>query len=442
MMSIEQYSNSADVSVLLVEDDPDALEELADIADIEGWTANSTNSIDEALSIIEKDPKIGIVVSDVHFVDPLGESANGFQLVSRVQAKMPERDISFIMLSGDPSAVKSSVQMGAVDFLTKPLVSEDLVSAVREAKLSNCRERSLSDLLEVIKNKMRERDYASGLIDDPDAERKDKDIRQAQAELIQTALQSGYIQPWFQPVVSLETGRLCGFSTFPRWQEDGGARLELDEFVSLSRESGTLGELERAVNVVALQSLLEFERSGVTDAELTLACMDDAGNIFETEEFFQKECEKAGLSIRRVGFEFSGYRAGSFLTGHDGNRAWEDRPKRNLKIDLGDFRSGVSAALSQLEFIPDRVTLELPRGRDLTQELELQALVRVLIAMSKLQRVEVLASGIKSDAEMEFLKAEGCDFAQGPFIADPMRKDQALSWALSDIANKSGRNAS
>ncbi|SCZ73093.1 response regulator [Epibacterium ulvae] len=119
------------MTVLVVDDDKCALEELQDIVDLEGWNAIIADSVDMALEVLEWYPFIGVVVTDVHFVDPSGDSSTGIQLISRAEARFPDRDLNFIVLSGDPSAVKSSEQIGAVAFLSKPLDADLLVEAIK-----------------------------------------------------------------------------------------------------------------------------------------------------------------------------------------------------------------------------------------------------------------------------------------------------------------------
>lgn len=120
------------MTVLVVDDDKDALEELQDIVDLEGWNAIIADSVDMALEVLEWYPFIGVVVTDVHFVDPSGDTSTGIQLISRAQARFPDRDINFVVLSGDPSALTSSEQIGAVDFLSKPLDADLLVEAIKK----------------------------------------------------------------------------------------------------------------------------------------------------------------------------------------------------------------------------------------------------------------------------------------------------------------------
>jgi DNA-binding NtrC family response regulator len=119
------------MTVLVVDDDADALEEMRDIVELEGWNAIIADNVDMALEILEWYPFIGVVVTDVHFKDPSGDLSNGVQLVSRAQARYPDRDLNYIVLSGDPSAERSSEQVGAVEFLSKPLDADLLIAAIK-----------------------------------------------------------------------------------------------------------------------------------------------------------------------------------------------------------------------------------------------------------------------------------------------------------------------
>ncbi len=131
MADISTKDCKANLTVLLVDDDKEALEELQDIVELEGWTAIIAGSVDMALEVLEWYPYIGVVVTDVHFIDPSGDTSSGFQLVSRAQARFPDRDLSYIVTSGDPWAFNGSAQAGAVDFLSKPLEPDALIASIQ-----------------------------------------------------------------------------------------------------------------------------------------------------------------------------------------------------------------------------------------------------------------------------------------------------------------------
>jgi len=118
--------------VLLVEDDAAVLEELYDVIQFEGWKPIVASSVEVAMKLLEADPDIRVVVTDVHFAGG-NKSANGIQFVSRARAKFPDRALTYVVLSGDPEKAKSSNQEGAFMFLPKPLNPERLIVTIENA---------------------------------------------------------------------------------------------------------------------------------------------------------------------------------------------------------------------------------------------------------------------------------------------------------------------
>lgn len=136
MKSEIQAHVATNIKVLLVDDDQAALEELKDIVSLEGWEAKTATDVDQALETLANDPDITVVTTDFHFTQPNGDGANGIQFVSRAQARFPDRELSYIVLSGDPAALKSSLQVGAFKFLSKPLLVDDFIHTIKNAKAS------------------------------------------------------------------------------------------------------------------------------------------------------------------------------------------------------------------------------------------------------------------------------------------------------------------
>ena len=131
MQKIEMPKDVQAMTVLVVDDDAEALDEMQDIVDLEGWNAIIADDVDMALEVLEWYPYISVVVTDVHFRDPTGDMSNGAQLISRAKARYPDRGIKFILLSGDPDAAKSIEQVGAIEFLSKPLDADRLIAAIK-----------------------------------------------------------------------------------------------------------------------------------------------------------------------------------------------------------------------------------------------------------------------------------------------------------------------
>jgi CheY-like chemotaxis protein len=122
--------------ILLVDDDLLLLQSLEDILNDYGFQVIPSDNVTQALEILTN-TAVDLILSDIKFKD---EELDGFQFFLNVQSQPHLRKIPFIFMSSlrDGVIIRSGVQLGADDYLTKP-VEPDLLIAVVEGKLKRYR---------------------------------------------------------------------------------------------------------------------------------------------------------------------------------------------------------------------------------------------------------------------------------------------------------------
>ncbi|SMX26249.1 putative membrane protein YjcC [Pelagimonas phthalicica] len=424
-----------DFGVLLVEDDATALDELTEIVDLEGWTPYAASSVNKALDILARTPSIGVVVTDVHFVDENGESDNGIQLISRAQARFPDRGLSFVVLSGDPDSLRSSVLTGAVDFLNKPLNSDELVSAIEAAWQSGGEERTVTELTEFLLEKMQKTASALKMANDDlqqvsldQGEQMQADSMNLKAKLIRRALRNGNLLPWLQPQVDLSTGKLYGFDTVARWIDADGEVKNAESILEFARQAKAQEEVDSAIRSAAIRAMSFFGKTGLNDCVITLYTSPEFLNTLGSVDDVVNEAVGIGLEPEQLKFELP---AGLDLDGPNKKVVLKNlacMPKRVLRIDLDsscDFSH--VAALQGIGF--DQINLDLSQAQGFHLQSEQQSVARALIGLASAMGIEVNARGVKNPNELAWLKDNGCVIVQGDHISKPLPVDDALIWA-------------
>jgi len=237
--------------VLVLDDDLDALEEIQEILELDDLicvTASNTNDARQALS---NDPCISAIVTDVHL---RGSDETGLDFIAGLGDELADREMTFIVLSGDPSAIVPSIQTGAVDFLTKPLVPEDLLRAIRS--------RMKADIADVLFRKVEEttKSLQQAHINLAEAElslSESNDAyerRRIMGGKLRQGLKDGHILPWFQPQICIETGVILGFEALVRWDDPVRGLQNPAEFLPLAHEIGLIIELDHAVQKQAFET--------------------------------------------------------------------------------------------------------------------------------------------------------------------------------------------
>ena len=243
---------------------------------------------------------------------------------------------------------------------------------------------------------------------------------------LRRAIENREFEVWFQPQVSLHTGRMTGAEALVRWRDPERGLVPPIDFIPLAERTGQIIQIGEqvldqvcaaarrwldaghafgrlAINVAIPQiersDLAATLRSRLTAARLPPDCLE----IEITESLIMESGGTARdvlLAVQGIGVTTS---VDDFGTGYSSLAYLKDLPIDNLKIDRAFIRD--------LPDNPDDI-----------------AIARAIIAMAHSLGFKVIAEGIETEAQMDFLKAEGCDEAQGYFIGKPMPMTDFESW--------------
>jgi len=224
---------------------------------------------------------------------------------------------------------------------------------------------------------------------------------------LRAALAAGVLEPWYQPVVDLREGKIMGFEALVRWPQPDGKFVPPSEFIPVAEETGLIGKvselvLRRAcldamawpapVFVAVNLSPLQF-RSGtllatVMDA-LRVSKMPAKRLILEiTETVLMERSESVVATLHAL-------------------RAM------GVRISLDDFGTGFSS-LSYLRSFPfDKIKIDRSFVSNVIADPGQQTIVQAVIGLGRGLGMQVIAEGIETRAERDWLVSEGCLQGQG-----------------------------
>lgn len=423
--------------VLILDDDLAALEEIEEVLELEDIRAVTASDIETALAHLSRDPRISVIVSDMHLISADGIATRGIEFIYQAREAHPTRPLNFIVLSGDAGAIASSIETGAVDFLTKPLMPDALLHAVRWASIPDAEpEADLSSLLmrkvtETTKSLQRVSvDLAARELELSES-REAFDRRRLEGGKLREGLSCGHIVPWFQPQVCARTGKVLGFEALVRWNDPKLGVQNPAEFLPLAQEIGLLTTLDQEVQRKAFDALATFHHAGVPGCDigvnLTAAQLADPSCV----DHLCLQIEQAGLEQAHVSVEI----LEAVMLDEDEAAPIKANISRlsalGLGIELDDFGTGHAGLSSLRDLAVTRIKIDRSFVRDVHQDSTLQKFTRALIGLAKALDIAVLAEGVETEDEYRWLAAEGCDAMQGFYIAHPMPAEDALIWAQS-----------
>ena len=252
---------------------------------------------------------------------------------------------------------------------------------------------------------------------------------------LRRALLCGDVQPHYQPIVDLRTGRLTGVEALARWSKDGVA-VSPAVFVPLAEQSGLVGQLGRHVLRVACAQAAQWNEQAPLTLSVNLSAVQLADD--DLVDLVREALSDTGLDPHRLVLEITE----TVLMGDAvaiGPRL-EQLRARGVRIALDDFGTGYSA-LGYLQRIPvDIVKIDRCFVKDLHLGARQSALAAAVMTLAQALQVDVIAEGIELPAQAERLRELGCRLGQG-FLFHPALPPEQLGavWAAQQEALRSLR---
>jgi len=226
----------------------------------------------------------------------------------------------------------------------------------------------------------------------------------------------------YQPKMDLSRGCIVGVEALLRWHHRERGWISPDKFIPLAEETGmivaigdwvireacrqmkawergALKHLRMAVNV----SVQQFSKDGFVDTVLrTLRQQGVKPQQFEleiTESFLMRDVDTTRAALQRLG-------------------------DAGLSLSIDDFGTGYSSLGYLRQFPVDALKIDRSFVHDLPVNSDAVAICAAILAMARELKLIVIAEGVETDAQLEFLRDHGCDQAQGYLIGKPLRADE------------------
>ncbi|NKI17547.1 EAL domain-containing protein [Spongiibacter sp. KMU-166] len=254
------------------------------------------------------------------------------------------------------------------------------------------------------------------------------------ASELKEAIVGGEIKASYQPIVDLHTGRCVGAESLARWTRYNGEVVGPDVFVPLAEESGLLTGLTTAMLTEIVSELGGLLRE---NPDLSINLNISAQDI-ESEEFsdvLSKTLLDSGVHPKSIKLEIT-ERA---LVDSDEARGRISRfRQRGHAIAIDDFGTGYSS-LSYLESFEidalkiDKVFVDAIETHAVTSNV-----IPHVIDMAKSLELDIIAEGIESRHQADWLSAQGVNLGQGYLFAKPLYADEFIKFYLVDGKRKGG----
>ena len=226
----------------------------------------------------------------------------------------------------------------------------------------------------------------------------------------------------YQPKINLHDDSLSGMESLIRWQHPEKGLIPPDQFIPFAEETGLIIPLGEWILNTACQQLRLWSEN--MEQPLNLA-INLSALQFQQKDFvrtMKKIIDTHGIDPKNLELEIT-----ESMVMADVDKAiviMKQLRDLGLKLAIDDFGTGYSS-LSYLKKFPIN-TLKIDRSfvRDLTIDSKDAAMVKAIISMAKDLDLDVVAEGVETKEQSDFLRMNGCQYVQGFYFSKPLNVEE------------------
>jgi diguanylate cyclase (GGDEF)-like protein len=235
---------------------------------------------------------------------------------------------------------------------------------------------------------------------------------------LRQVLREGGLDVYYQPRCNALTNEIVGVEALVRWFDPDHGPISPGEFIPVAEECGLIANIDEWVLETACHEVKSWY--GGRAPEISLAVN------FSPVQFVRRDLDKViDRILKRTDFpgshlEMEITESLFGLDNDDINQIFEQLVQLDVEIAVDDFGTAYSS-LSRLKQLPLH-TLKIDQSfvRDLGKDTDDEAIVRTIIALAHNLNLKVVAEGVETELQLQFVRDNGCDTVQGFLFSKPV----------------------
>ena len=244
---------------------------------------------------------------------------------------------------------------------------------------------------------------------------------------LRQALSDGGQGLWvaYQPQLCAQTRQLIGVEALARWQREDGQHVSPVEFIPIAEKSGLITELGDWVLHQVCRDLAVMRAAGVEVPRVSVNV--SPRQLLRGSSVVENFCVtlgRFGEPVTRFDFELTE----SALMGEGAAAVLEAFRAAGFSLSIDDFGTGYSSLGYLKRFQVGTLKIDQSFVRGLPMDSENAAIVEAVIQMARALNISVVAEGVETEAQAEFLRLAGCHILQGYLFGRPMPPSELVGY--------------
>ena len=246
---------------------------------------------------------------------------------------------------------------------------------------------------------------------------------------LRRAVDRNEFQLLYQPRLSLARGRINGVEALLRWHSEELGEMMPSDFIPIAEETGMILRIGEWAMREACRTLAQWQHEGLADVAIAVnvsVLQLLRGNL---PELITSILAETGAPPTRLELELTETMV--MANAAETRSILNQLRELGLSLAIDDFGTGYSSLVYLKQLPIDMLKIDKAFIADLTQDPDDEAITTTIITMAHSLGLTVIAEGVESKEQLDFLREHGCDEIQGYWLSQPLSEPHCRSFITS-----------
>ena len=253
---------------------------------------------------------------------------------------------------------------------------------------------------------------------------------------LHTAIKKNQLILHFQPQVNIQSRGFYGVEALVRWMHPQRGLIPPNDFIGLAEETGMILEMGKWVLFESCRKAKAWAELGIGNFKVSVNVSSVQFQRQDVAKLVEQALQETQLAAEFLTLEIT---ESVLMSAEDSNRqTLLDIKKMGVALAIDDFGTGYSSLSFLRQFPVDTLKIDRAFIVQSNREPEVRAIISAIITMAHALKLTVVAEGVESEAELDFLISSDCDYVQGYFYSKPLSEGQFLEFYRTEVVSTLG----
>lgn len=243
---------------------------------------------------------------------------------------------------------------------------------------------------------------------------------------LRNAIANNEFELYIQPQITMENDRCTGGEALLRWHHPERGNIPPGQFIPIAEDSGIIVEIGQWVFEQSCKISKDINDLFEGDFCLSLNISPKEFTLLKSAKWYLETAKKAGIEPHQIDIEIT---EGCIMSDTTNSiQLLNELSSYGFHLSVDDFGTGYSSLAYLHRFPIDALKIDQSFVRNLPHDPDAISISQAIIHLAHSLRLEVIAEGVETKEQLDFMRKNRCEYVQGYYFSKPMKATAFMKW--------------